>query len=105
MLMAPRGEVRREGLDLMLDVLVGAVMFGVLSALVASNFFVKAVYTIASSVSVGNQTLAGVMPDAGDPQQLLGWSKLHCLSVLQQRDCLLRALLGNHNRTKHYSSD
>jgi len=70
----PTPEVRREGLDLMLDVLVGAVMFGVLSALVASNFFVKAVYTIASSVSVSNQTLAGVMPDAGNPQQLLGWS-------------------------------
>jgi len=70
----PTPEVRREGLDLMLDVLVGAVMFGVLSALVASNFFTQAVYTIASSVSVGNQTLAGVMPDAGNPQQLLGWS-------------------------------
>jgi hypothetical protein len=70
----PTPEVRREGLDLMLDVLVGSVMFGVLSALVASNFFSKAVYTIASSVSVGNQTLAGVMPDAGNPQQLLGWS-------------------------------
>jgi len=70
----PTPEVRREGLDLMLDVLVGAVMFGVLSALFASNFFAKAVYTIASSVSVGNQTLAGVMPDAGNPQQLLGWS-------------------------------
>jgi hypothetical protein len=70
----PTPEVRREGLDLMLDVLVGAVMFGVLSALVASNFFAKAVYAIASSVSVGNQTLAGVMPDAGNPQQLLGWS-------------------------------
>jgi hypothetical protein len=70
----PTPEVRREGLDLMLDVLVGAVMFGVLSALVASNFFVKAVYTIASSITVGNQTLAGVMPDASNPQQLLGWS-------------------------------
>jgi len=70
----PTPEVRREGLDLMLDVLVGAVMFGVLSALFASNFFAKAVYAIASSVSVGNQTLAGVMPDAGNPQQLLGWS-------------------------------
>jgi len=70
----PTPEVRREGLDLMLDVLVGTVMFGVLSALVASNFFSKAVYTIASSITVNNQTLAGVMPDAGNPQQLLGWS-------------------------------
>jgi len=70
----PTPEVRREGLDLMLDVLVGAVMFGVLSALFASNFFAKAVYTIASSVSVGNQTLASVMPNAGNPQQLLSWS-------------------------------
>ena len=70
----PTPEVRREGLDLMLDVLVGAVMFGVLSALVASNFFVNVVHVIASSITVNNQTLAGVMPDAGDPQQLLGWS-------------------------------
>jgi hypothetical protein len=70
----PTPEVRREGLDLMLDVLVGSVMFGVLSALVASNFFAKAVYTIASSVSVGNQTLAGVMPNADNATQLLGWS-------------------------------
>jgi hypothetical protein len=70
----PTPEQRREGLDLMLDVLVGAVMFGVLSALFASNFFAEAVYTIASSVSVGNQTLASVMPNAGNPQQLLAWS-------------------------------
>jgi hypothetical protein len=70
----PTPEVRREGLDLMLDVLVGAVMFGVLSALVASGFFAKAVHWIASSITVSNQTLAGVMPDAGDPQQLLSWS-------------------------------
>jgi len=70
----PTPEVRREGLDLMLDVLVGAVMFGVLSALFASNFFAEAVYTIASSVSVENQTLASVMPNAGNPQQLLSWS-------------------------------
>jgi hypothetical protein len=70
----PTPEVRREGLDLMLDVLVGSVMFGVLSALFASNFFAKAVYTIASSITVGNQTLASAMPSAGNPQQLLGWS-------------------------------
>jgi hypothetical protein len=70
----PTPEQRREGLDLMLDVLVGVVMFGVLSALFASNFFAEAVYTIASSVSVGNQTLASVMPNAGNPQQLLAWS-------------------------------
>jgi len=70
----PTPEVRREGLDLILDVLVGAVMFGVLSALVVSGFFTQAVYTIASSVSVGNQTLASVMPNAGNPQQLLAWS-------------------------------
>jgi hypothetical protein len=67
-------EMRREGLDLMLDVLVGAVMFGVFTALINSNFFPQAVQWVASSVSVGNQTLAGVMPDAGNPQQLLGWS-------------------------------
>ncbi len=70
----PTPEVRREGLDLMLDVLVGSVMFGVLSALFASGFFAKAVHWIASSITVSNQTLASVMPDAGDPQQLLGWS-------------------------------
>jgi hypothetical protein len=67
-------EMRREGLDLMLDVLVGAVMFGVFTALINSNFFAKAVYTIASSVSVGNQTLASVMNGTNNPQQLLGWS-------------------------------
>jgi len=70
----PTPEVRREGLDLMIDVLVGAVMFGVLSALFASNFFAEAAYTIASSVSVGNQTLASVMNGTNNPQQLLGWS-------------------------------
>jgi hypothetical protein len=70
----PTPEVRREGLDLMLDVLVGAVMFGVFTALIYSNFFVNVVHVIASSITVNNQTLAGVMPDAGNPQQLLGWS-------------------------------
>jgi len=70
----PTSEVRREGLDLMLDVLVGAVMFGVLSALVVSGFFPQAVYTIASSIAVGNQTLASVMNGTSNPQQLLGWS-------------------------------
>jgi len=70
----PTPEVRREGLDLMLDVLVGAVMFGVFTALINSNFFPQTVHTIASSITVNNQTLAGVMPDAGNPQQLLGWS-------------------------------
>ena len=70
----PTPEVRREGLDLMLDVLVGAVMFGVFTALINSNFFPQTVYTIASSVSVGNQTLASAMPSAGSPQQLLSWS-------------------------------
>jgi len=70
----PTPEVRREGLDTMLDVLVGAVMFGVFTALINSNFFVKAVYTIASSVSVGNQTLASVMNGTNNPQQLLSWS-------------------------------
>jgi len=39
----PTPEVRREGLDLMLDVLVGAVMFGVFTALINSNFFTQAV--------------------------------------------------------------
>jgi hypothetical protein len=70
----PTPEVRREGLDLMLDVLVGAVMFGVFTALINSNFFPQAVQWVASSITVNNQTLAGVMPDAGNPQQLLGWS-------------------------------
>jgi len=70
----PTPEVRREGLDLMLDVLVGAVMFGVFTALINSSFFPQAVQWVASSITVGNQTLAGVMPDAGNPQQLLGWS-------------------------------
>jgi len=70
----PTPEVRREGLDLMLDVLVGAVMFGVFTALIHSNFFTQAVQWVASSITVNNQTLAGVMPDAGNPQQLLGWS-------------------------------
>ncbi|MCG2880342.1 MAG: hypothetical protein L7H00_00385 [Vulcanisaeta sp.] len=70
----PTPEVRREGLDLMLDVLVGSVMFGVLTALISSNFFTQAVQWVALSVSVGNHTLASVMPDASNPQQLLGWS-------------------------------
>jgi hypothetical protein len=70
----PTPEVRREGLDLMFDVLVGAVMFGVFTALINSSFFPQAVHTIASSVSVGNQTLASAMPSAGSPQQLLSWS-------------------------------
>jgi len=74
----PTPEVRREGLDLMLDVLVGAVMFGVLSALVASNFFVNSVYAIASSVSVNVNgtatTLAAHMPNTNNATQLLGWS-------------------------------
>jgi len=70
----PTPEVRREGLDLMLDVLVGAVMFGVFTALINSNFFPQTVYTIASSVSVGNQTLASVMNGTNNATQLLGWS-------------------------------
>jgi len=70
----PTPEVRREGLDLMLDVLVGAVMFGVFTALIKSNFFPQTVYTIASSITVNNQTLAGVMNGTNNPQQLLGWS-------------------------------
>ena len=70
----PTPEIRREGLDSMLDVLVGSVMFGVFTALINSSFFPQTVHTIASSITVNNQTLAGVMPDAGNPQQLLGWS-------------------------------
>jgi hypothetical protein len=70
----PTPEVRREGLDLMLDVLVGAVMFGVLTSLIHSNFFAKAVHWIASSITVSNQTLASVMSGANNPQQLLSWS-------------------------------
>jgi hypothetical protein len=82
-------EMRREGLDLMLDVLVGAVMFGVLSALVASNFFVNVVHVIASSVSINvngtSTTLASVMPSANNATQLLGWGAKtahHCFNVL-----------------------
>jgi hypothetical protein len=70
----PTPEVRREGLDLMLDVLVGAVMFGVFTALINSNFFPQTVYTIASSITVGNQTLASVMNGTNNATQLLGWS-------------------------------
>jgi hypothetical protein len=70
----PTPEVRREGLDLMIDVLVGSVMFGVFTALINSNFFPQTVYTIASSITVGNQTLASVMNGANNPQQLLSWS-------------------------------
>jgi hypothetical protein len=70
----PTPEVRREGLDLMLDVLVGAVMFGVFTALTISSFFPQTVYAIASSITVGNQTLASVMNGTNSPQQLLGWS-------------------------------
>ncbi|PLC68439.1 hypothetical protein B7L70_03485 [Vulcanisaeta sp. EB80] len=74
----PTPEVRREGLDLMLDVLVGSVMFGVLSALIASNFFVNVVHVIASSVSVDVNgtatTLAARMPNTNNATQLLGWS-------------------------------
>ena len=82
-------EMRREGLDLMLDVLVGAVMFGVLSALVASNFFVNVVHVIASSVSINvngtSTTLASVMPSTNNATQLLGWGAKtahHCFNVL-----------------------
>jgi hypothetical protein len=74
----PTPEVRREGLDAMLDVLVGAVMFGVLSALVASNFFTQAVQWVASAVSVNVNgtvtTLAAHMPNTNNATQLLGWS-------------------------------
>ena len=70
----PTPEVRREGLDLMLDVLVGAVMFGVFTALIHSNFFTQAVQWVASSITVGNQTLAQAMPSADNATQLLGWS-------------------------------
>jgi hypothetical protein len=74
----PTPEVRREGLDLMLDVLVGAVMFGVLTALIKSNFFVNGVYTVASAISVNVNgtatTLAAHMPNTSNATQLLGWS-------------------------------
>jgi len=76
----PTPEVRREGLDLMLDVLVGAVMFGVFTALINSNFFPQSVYTIASSVSVnvnGTATTLAAgshMPNTNNAMQLLGWS-------------------------------
>jgi hypothetical protein len=49
-------------------------MFGVFTALINSNFFPQTVYTIASSITVGNQTLASVMNGTNNPQQLLGWS-------------------------------
>jgi hypothetical protein len=84
----PTPEHRREGLDLMIDVLVGAVMFGVLSALFASNFFVNVVHVIASSIAVGNQTLAVHMPFNANnvtATQLLSWSANtahHCFNVL-----------------------
>jgi hypothetical protein len=85
----PTPEVRREGLDAMLDVLVGSAMFGVLSALIASNFFVNVVHVIASSVSVNvngtSTTLASVMPSANNATQLLGWgaeTAHHCFNVL-----------------------
>ena len=71
---SPTPEVRREGLDLMLDVLVGAAMFGVLSALIVSGFFPQAVHWVASSVSVNNTALASVMSGTSNPQQLLSWS-------------------------------
>jgi len=76
----PTPEVRREGLDAMLDVLVGAVMFGVLSALIVSSFFTQTVYTIASSVSInvnGTATTLAAgshMPNTSNATQLLSWS-------------------------------
>jgi len=74
----PTPEVRREGLDLMLDVLVGATMFGVLTSLIHSNFFVNSVYAIASSIAVDvngtSTTLAAHMPITNNATQLLGWS-------------------------------
>jgi len=71
-------ERRREGLDLMIDVLIGSAMFGVLSALVASNFFTQAVQWVASAISVNVNgtatTLAAHMPNTSSATQLLSWS-------------------------------
>jgi hypothetical protein len=85
----PTPELRREGLDLILDVLVGAVMFGVLTSLIHSNFFVNVVHVIASSVSVNvngtSTTLAARMPNTNNATQLLSWSAgtaYHCFNTL-----------------------
>jgi hypothetical protein len=73
----------------MIDVLVGSVMFGVLSALIASNFFTQAVQWVASSVSVNVNgtatTLAAHMPNTNNATQLLSWSTgtaYHCFNTL-----------------------
>jgi hypothetical protein len=47
---------------------------GVLTALIHSNFFTQTVNWVASSITVGNQTLASVMPSADNATQLLSWS-------------------------------
>ncbi|ADN49563.1 hypothetical protein [Vulcanisaeta distributa] len=75
----PTPEVRREGVDEVLDVVVGSVMLGTLYALLlapGSSFLPWLTHEIASAIPVGSTTLANYLPSAGDPQALLRWGYL-----------------------------
>ncbi|MGC8542542.1 MAG: hypothetical protein ACP5NQ_01270, partial [Vulcanisaeta sp.] len=71
----PTPDVRREGLDEVIDVVVGSVMFGALySMLLASSIVPAITHAIASSIPIGNATsLANYMPQTSNVQSMLRW--------------------------------
>ena len=78
-LAGPTPDVRREGVDEIMDVVVGSAMLAVLYALLESpgTFLPSMVKTIALAVPINNgTTLANYLPNATDPKSMLQWSYL-----------------------------
>ena len=75
----PTPDIRREGIDEIMDVVIGSAMLAVLYALLltpGTTFLPSLTHEIASAVPVGNNTtLANYLPN-DPPQTLLQWSYL-----------------------------
>ena len=71
----PTPEIRREGMDELTDVLIGAVTLGALYALLIVNPILPTItHDIASAIPVGNSTLAANLPPTSNSTALLQWS-------------------------------
>ncbi|GAB6944204.1 hypothetical protein [Vulcanisaeta sp. JCM 14467] len=78
-LAGPTPDIRREGIDEIMDVVVGSAMLAILYALLESpgTFLPTLTHEIASAVPINNGTaLANYLPNATDPKSMLQWGYL-----------------------------
>ena len=77
-MVGPTPDIRREGMDEIMDVVVGSAMLAVLYALLlapGTTFLPWLVHEVAGAVPIGNTTLVAYLPqNTTDPRSLLSWA-------------------------------